>query len=38
MWRQRAAALIAGFLPGDGERGGAVRRALAAHAAGGTAM
>lgn len=37
-WRQRATALIAGFFPGDGGRDGAVRRALAAHTAGGRAM
>lgn len=37
-WRQRAGALIAGFVPGDGGRGGAIRRALAAHTAGGTAV
>jgi hypothetical protein len=37
-WRQRAATLIVGFLPGDGGRDGAIRRALFAHAAGGTAM
>ncbi len=37
-WRQRATTLVAGFLPGDGGRDGAVRRALAAHAAGGGAM
>lgn len=37
-WRQRVALLIAGFLPGDGGRDGAVRRALLTHAAGGTAM
>jgi hypothetical protein len=37
-WRQRAASLLVGFLPGDGGRGGATRRALFAHAAGGTAM
>jgi len=37
-WRQRAACLLLGFLPGDGGRDGAIRRALSAHAAGGTAM
>jgi len=37
-WRQRAACLLVGFLPGDGGRDGAIRRALSAHAAGGTAM
>jgi hypothetical protein len=37
-WRQRAAALLVGFLPGDGGRDGAIRRALSVHAAGGTAM
>jgi hypothetical protein len=37
-WRQRATALIAGFIPGDGGRDGAVRRALAAHTAGGPTM
>lgn len=37
-WRQRAASLLVGFVPGDGGRDGATRRALSAHAAGGTAM
>jgi hypothetical protein len=37
-WRQRATSLLSGFLPGDGERGAAIRRAVAAHTAGGTAM
>jgi hypothetical protein len=37
-WRERATALVAGFIPGEGERDGAVRRALAAHTAGGRAM
>lgn len=37
-WRQRATALIAGFIHGDGERDGAIRRALAAHTAGGRPM
>jgi hypothetical protein len=37
-WRQRAACLLVGFLPGNGGRDGAIRRALSAHAAGGTAM
>lgn len=37
-WRQRAACLLLGFLPGDGRRDGAIRRALSAHVAGGTAM
>jgi len=37
-WRQQAGSLLVGFVPGDGGRGGAIRRALAAHAAGGTAM
>ena len=37
-WRERAASLLTGFLPGDGGRDGATRRALAAHAVGGTAM
>jgi hypothetical protein len=37
-WRLRAAALLTGFLPGDGGRDDAVRRAIVAHTAGGTAM
>ena len=37
-WRARAGALLVGFVPGDGERGGAIRRAIAAHVSGGTAM
>jgi hypothetical protein len=37
-WRQRATTLLAGFVPGEGGRGGALRRALAAHAAGGRPM
>ena len=37
-WRQRAAALVVGFVPGEGGRDGAIRRALVAHAAGGRAM
>jgi len=37
-WRERAASLIVGFLPGDGGREGALRRAVSAHVAGGTAM
>lgn len=37
-WRQRAACLLLGFLPGDGGRDGAIRRALSAHISGGTAM
>jgi hypothetical protein len=37
-WREQAAALLAGFIPGDGGREGATRRALSAHAAGGTVV
>ena len=37
-WRQRAASLVSGFLPGDGGRIGAVGRALAAQASGGLRM
>lgn len=37
-WRQQAASLLVGFVPGDGGREGATRRAVSAHAAGGTAM
>lgn len=37
-WRQKAASLLVGFVPGDGGREGATRRAVSAHAAGGTAM
>lgn len=37
-WRQCAGSLLIGFIPGDGERDGAIRRALSAHVAGGTAM
>lgn len=37
-WRQQAASLLLGFIPGDGGRAGATRRALAAQAAGGAAV
>jgi hypothetical protein len=37
-WRKRVVALLAGFIPGDGGRDGAIRRAVVAHAAGGSAM
>lgn len=37
-WREQAASLLVGFVPGDGGREGATRRAVSAHAAGGTAM
>jgi hypothetical protein len=37
-WRARAGALLVGFIPGDGGREGALRRAVSAHVAGGTAM
>ena len=37
-WRERAAALLLGFVPGDGGWEGATRRAVSAHVAGGTAM
>jgi hypothetical protein len=37
-WRQQAASLLVGFVPGDGGREGATRRAVSAHVAGGTAM
>lgn len=37
-WRLRATALLTGFIPGDDGRDGAIRRALAAHAAGGRPM
>lgn len=37
-WRQRVTALVTGFLPGEGGRDGAIRRALAAHTAGGRPM
>lgn len=37
-WRERAASLMVGFIPGDGGREGAIRRALSPHVAGGTAM
>jgi len=37
-WRDRAASLLVGFIPGDGGRDGAIQRALSAHVAGGTAM
>jgi hypothetical protein len=37
-WRRRAASLLAGFVPGEGDRGAAIRRAVVAHTAGGTAM
>jgi hypothetical protein len=37
-WRERVASLLVGFLPGDEGRDGATRRAVVAHAAGGTAM
>jgi hypothetical protein len=37
-WRGRAASLIVGFIPGDDGRDGAIRRALAAHTAGGRPM
>jgi hypothetical protein len=37
-WRDRAASLLVGFIPGDGGREGALRRAVSAHVAGGTAM
>jgi hypothetical protein len=37
-WRERADALLTGFIPGEGGRTRAVWRALDAHAAGGRAM
>lgn len=37
-WREQAAALLAGFIPGDAGREGATRRALSAHAAAGTVV
>lgn len=37
-WREQATSLLAGFVPGDAGREGAIRRAVSAHAAGGTAM
>lgn len=37
-WRARASSLLVGFLPGEGGREGAIRRALSVHTAGGTAM
>jgi hypothetical protein len=37
-WRERAAALIVGFVPGEGGREGAIRRALVAHTAAGRSM
>lgn len=37
-WREQAASLLVGFVPGDGGREGATRRAVSAHVAGGTAM
>lgn len=37
-WRQQAASLLVGFVPGDEGREGATRRAVSAHVAGGTAM
>ena len=35
-WREQAAALVVGFIPGEGGREGATRRAVSAHVAGGT--
>ena len=35
-WRQQVAALLVGFVPGEGGREGATRRAVSAHVAGGT--
>ena len=37
-WRERAAGLLTGFLAGEGDRAGAIRRALSAHTAGGCVM
>lgn len=37
-WRQQATCLLLGFVAGDGGRDGAIRRAVSAHVAGGTAM
>jgi hypothetical protein len=37
-WRDRVAALLSGFLAGDGGRDGAIARAVDAHAAAGAAM
>lgn len=37
-WRQQVAALLVGFLPGEGGREGAIRRAVSAHVAGGTVV
>ncbi len=37
-WRERAAALLAGFIAGNDARDGAIRRALDAHAAAGRPM
>ena len=36
-WRQQVASLRVGFIPGEGGREGATRRAVSAHVAGGTA-
>jgi hypothetical protein len=35
-WREQAAALLVGFIPGEDGREGATRRAVSAHVAGGT--
>lgn len=37
-WREQAASLLLGFVPGGGGREGATRRAVSAHVAGGAAM
>jgi hypothetical protein len=37
-WRERASALLAGFLPGSGGRDGAIARGVLAHAAGGRTL